>query len=300
MQRWILFVILLLLPCSYCSAQSLRESRAYAPTKTPGKPESPLPAITTSSPADHPSSTTNSTIPVGDSLQQLITKSVIEHAPREYENNKKWGGTKRVMSGLDWEFEGAKIETRRQWREANHGSWSMYRVKLVDAAEKFQVRLENLRDVGDNTAECDFIVLGTLHCFGRLAEWRRGVQLYSLSAEGEARVRLQSHVSMKMVFAGDALPPDILLSPKFTSAELILEDLQIQRVSRAEGPLVKQLSGLVESGVDDYLADHRQQLVDKLNAQLAKKQDKFRIPLSKLVESPWGSWFGDYFKNSKN
>ena len=291
MLRHLLLCLLFTLPGA-AWGQSLRESRPLAIPKLPQQKQVVEPSAVVASPA-------GKEIPFGESLQKTITQLVIEQAPREYENKKKWGGTKKIMSGLDWEIDGVKVETRRQWKEANHGSWSMYRVKLIDAEDKFQVRLENLRDVGDSTAECDLVVVGTLSFYGRLSEWRRGIQLYSLSAEGEARVRLQSHLTMKMSFDLRTLPPDIVVSPKFTAADLILEDLKIQRISHADGPVVKQLSGVVEHGIDDYLADHRQQLVDKMNAQLEKKQDKLRIPLSKLVDSPWGSWFGNFFQGKK-
>jgi len=235
-------------------------------------------------------------IPVGESLQQFITRLVVDEIPREYENTKKWGGTKRVMSGLDWELDGIKIETRRQWKAVNHGTWKRYKLKLVDPEKTFEVRLENLRDLGDNRAAFDLIGVAKLDCSGRLSEWRRGVQLLSLSAEADAKVRLVAHLEVKMGLDPRTLPPDILLRLVVTSADLQLQEFELRRVSKADGPLVKQAGEIVEEGLQEYLAEHRQKLADKINTQLEKKRDKLRVPLSKLTTSAWGEWFSDFFE----
>jgi hypothetical protein len=268
-------------------SQTLRESPTPVLRSTSPRP---APPATTS-----PAATTERIIPVGEALQQTLTRWVLAEVPREYENTKKWGGTKRIVSGLDWELDGLKVETRRQYREANHGSWSRYRLALRDT-EQFQTRLENLCDRGDNTASCDLVVQGNVDCFGRIAEWRRGVQLISLSAEGTARVTFQAHVETHFGLDLRGLPPDIVISPRVTTAELKVDDLRLTRVGQADGPLVRELSDVVERGLDDYLAEYRTKLVEKLNQQIEKKRDHLRIPLSQLTSSPWGTWFQDFLK----
>lgn len=267
-------------------AQSLRDARSIAPPRAP----SPTPLVQNAPPA----APVGTTIPVGESLQSLITKLVVEEIPHEYENTKKWGGTKRVMSGLDWELDGIKVETRRQWKEANHGTWSRYKLRLVEPERTFEVRIENLRDMGDNVAAFDLIGIAQLDCSGRLSKWQRGVQLVSLSGEANAKVRLLAHVEVKMAIDPRTFPPDILLSPKVTSADLALQEFELRRLSKAEGPLVKQVGEVLEEGVQDYLAEHRQKLTDKMNAQIEKKRSKLRVPLSQLTTSAWGQWFEDF------
>lgn len=235
-------------------------------------------------------------IPVGESLQQYLTNLVLEEVPRDYENTKKWGGQKRVMSGLKWEREGIKIESHRQWKQVNHGTWSRYKLKLVDPEQTFEVRLENLRDLGDSTAAFDLIGVARLDCSGRMSQWQRGVQVISLSADATAQVRLTSHIEVKMAAAAGSFPPDIVLSPKVTAADLQLQEFELQRLGIADGPLVKQLGELVEEGVQDYLAEHREKLAEKMNKAIDKKREKLRIPLSKLTTSKWGAWFSGFFE----
>lgn len=283
MGRCCLFFALVLLPGPVV-AQSLREARALPVRKA------------ATAPATTPQPVAGSTIPVGESLQQYITSLVLEEVPREYENTKKWGGKKRVATGLKFEQDGLKIETRRRWKEVNHGTWSRYLLTLVEPEETFEVRLENLRDLGNNTAGFDLIGVAKLTGTGRIAEWRRGVQVISLSGDADAKVRLVAQVEVKMTLDPKTFPPDILLSPKVTTADLQLQQFELQRLGVADGPVVKQLGELVEEGLQDYLAENRVKLAEKMNKQIDKKRDKLRIPLSKLTTSKWGAWFGRFFE----
>ena len=285
MRRLFCIAALILWP-ALAEAQALREARSIPVAKRPGVVAAP----TVSQPVS------GTTIPIGESLQHYITKLILEEVPREYENTKKWGGTKRVTSGLDWEREGIKVETRRQWKEVNHGSWSRYRIKLVDPEKTFEVRLENLTDLGDNVAAFDLVGVAKLSCTARISEWRRGVQIISLSGDADAKVRLVTHVEMKMSLAPGTFPPDILLSPRVTSADLQLQAFELQRLGVADGPLVKQLGEVVEEGLQNYLSENRKKLAEKMNKQLDKKRDKLKIPLSKLTTSTWSTWFSDIFK----
>jgi hypothetical protein len=269
--------------------QSLREARAI-PIARPA----PAAAPATPMPVE------GSTIAISESLQQYITHLVLEEVPPVYENTKKWGGTKRVMSGLDWEQDGLKIETRRRWKNVNHGTWSRYKLELIDPEKTFEVRLENLRDLGDNTAGFDLICVAKLACWARMSQWKRGVQLISLSADADAKVRLVAGVELKMAVDPKTFPPDIVLDPKVTSADLQLHEFELQRLGLADGPVVEQVGELVEEGLQDYLAENRVKLAEKMNKQIDKKRDKLRIPLSKLTKSKWGKWFGSILDAKKD
>jgi hypothetical protein len=128
MIRHLLPAFALLLPECAVQGQTLREAPSYLPRREVAQP-APRDFV---NPGVREVEERGSEIPVGESLQQFITHLVIDEIPHEYENTKKWGGTKRVMSGLDWDRDGLRIETRRQWKDANHGTWSRYKLRLVD------------------------------------------------------------------------------------------------------------------------------------------------------------------------
>jgi hypothetical protein len=260
------------------------------------RPQLAAATVAAPQPVEAAAEVAGSPIAFDESLQQYLTRLVLEEMPREYENTKKWQGSKRVMSGLDVELEGLKLETRRQWKEVNHGTWSRYRLQLIEPENEFDLRLENLRDLGDNRAAFDLVGVARLDCHGRLARWQRGVQLMNVYADADAKVRLTAHVEVKMGLDPRTLPPDILLDPVVTSADLRLEEFKLQRISKADGPVVKQLGEVVEEGIQEYLAENRQKLVDAMNAQIGRKRERLRIPVSKLASSPWGEWFSGFLK----
>ena len=123
-------------------------------------------------------------------FQEWITAVVREHLPHEYEKKKNWGNQAKTMSGLSVRMEDGRLETRRKFKQANDGSWQMYRVTLKNPEEKFDVRIANIRQLPNGNVGIDMTVLASLEVFGRQSLWERGVQLFSISAEADARVKL--------------------------------------------------------------------------------------------------------------
>ena len=225
-----------------------------------------------------------------DAVDELITRLVIDNVPREYEDKKKWGKTRKVMNGLKVETEGMKVETRRTFTEVNHGSWQMYRLTLVDPERQLRVRLADFRDAGEGLLAFSLSVDVKLDAFGRFSEWRRGLQLWSISVEADALARFHGTCELTIGLDPTTFPPDAIFAPKVKTADLQLAEFHLRRVSHAKGPLIKQMSGAVRQMVEDRLRERREKLVEKVNRQLAKNQDKFRLSLAKLATSKWNAW----------
>jgi hypothetical protein len=67
-------------------------------------------------------------------LQPLLVGLILGAIPREYENDKKWGGTKEVSDGLHVKLDNFKIRTKRKKRRSTMGSgndtassWSIHK-----------------------------------------------------------------------------------------------------------------------------------------------------------------------------
>ncbi len=88
--------------------------------------------------------------PISENLQRLITDLTRTVIPHNYENEKDWGKTKDVMRGLYIKREGLRIKTHRTRRSVNHGTWTKYRVELLDPQQQFQVRLQHVRRLPNN------------------------------------------------------------------------------------------------------------------------------------------------------
>mgnify|MGYP006969355973 CR=1 FL=1 len=209
-----------------------------------------------------------------------------EQIPPEYEDEKDWGGTKEIVTGLRFRFEEGRLETYRKRRLVNDGTWTRYRFELKDPAEGFNLKLENLREAGEGKVALDAVLSAHVSTFGRVAQWERGVQLFSLSCEGSARVELRLSGELSLRLDPSKLPPDVLLMPVVTAADLELHEFRVNRVSKVGGEVAEQLGRGMESLLRKKIERSREELAAKLNRKVEQKQDKLRFSLRDLLTSP--------------
>lgn len=222
-------------------------------------------------------------------FQELVTAIAREHLPEQYEKSKNWGQTKRVWAGVKLERDGLRLETRRRYRDVNDGAWQKYRIELIQPRKHFHIELANIRQI-DNKILGEITVVARLHAFGRHSQWERGVQLFSISADATARVRLKAQLEITTRLDATKVPPDLLLSPRVTSAEIEILDFRLDRVSDLSGPMVKSLSSTVREVLEDKLVEKREKLVEKMNKSLAKREEKFRISTADALMSSWARY----------
>lgn len=225
-----------------------------------------------------------------DAANRFIAGLVREHLPREYEDTRRWGGTKRVQSGLDVRLDGLQLKTKRRWKEVNHGTWKMYRVWLLDPNEQLELTIANLRRQEDGSVAFDLHAGARLGLLARIAEWRRDVQLFSISAQGEARVRLTVQCQLAMRLDPRKLPPDLVLAPKVHAADLQIDEFHIDRISKVGGDIAEEIGRGMRRALEEKLAEDRTELADKFNRQIAKNQEKLRLSLHDALASKWGEW----------
>jgi hypothetical protein len=222
-------------------------------------------------------------------FQEWITALVREQLPHNYEKQKNWGHTVRTFDGVSIWMEDGRLETRRKYKQANDGKWQLYRVQFHDPEEKFDVKIANIRKLDENLVGLDVIVLASLHVFGRESLWDHGVQLYSISAEADARVRLWAGVEVATRVDFTRFPPDVALDPKVTAARFEIPDFRIRRIGGLKGPLVRSLSHSTREAVEAKLVEDNAKLVAKLNRAIDKQEKKLRISLADLAASKWRS-----------
>lgn len=220
-------------------------------------------------------------------FQALVAGLVRANLPDKFEDLRDWGQTKVLTTGLRVRREGLKLETKRKRKEVNDGTWKMYRLRVVDKDEQFQLWVENIRETESGRLAFDLTTIARLEAFGRWSVWERGVQLVSLSAEADARVRLRASCQLALRLDPSRLPPDVVLKPTVDRAELELLDFRLRRVSDLHGPLVRQLGRALEDVVEDKLTASRDRLPEKFNRQIDKQQDKLRFSLHDLLTSRW-------------
>lgn len=220
-------------------------------------------------------------------FQVLVAGLVRENLPDKFEDTRHWGQTKELVTGLKIRHDGLRIKTKRKREEVNHGSWKMYRVHVVNPDEEFRLQVENVREASDGRLAFDVVTFAQLHAFGRWSQWERGVQLISLSADADARVRLKADCRLGLHLDPVHLPPDVLLEPEVLQADIQLVDFRLRKISDLRGPLVLKLGRALEDVLRDKLAERGHKLPEKLNRQIAKHRDKLRFSFVEMLRSPW-------------
>jgi hypothetical protein len=229
-------------------------------------------------------------------FQEWITRLVREQLPDNYEKRKNWGHTAKSFDGVSVRLEGGNLKTHRKFREANDGKWQLYRIKLTDPDEKLDVKIAKIRRLPDGKVGLEITAVATLEAFGRQSLWQHGVQLYSVSAEATARVRLWAHAEVATHLDVTRFPPDISLDPKITAAKFEIPDFRLRRVGELHGPLVRSLSHATREALEEKLAEDNAKLVAKLNRAIDKQEKKLKLSFADVMQSRWSGLVGEASK----
>src|SRR3954454_16291656 len=232
-------------------------------------------------------------------FQEWITGLVRQQLPEDYEKRKNWGHQAKSFDGVSIKVEDGRLKTHRKYADKNDGEWQMYRVKLKDPAEKFDIQIANIRKLPDGKVGLEVTAIASLEAFGRQSQWEHGVQVYSISAEADARVRLWANVEVATHVDWSRLPPDISLDPQVTAAKFEVPDFRLRRVGQLEGPLVRSLSHATREALEEKLADDNAKLVAKLNRAIDMQEKKLRVSLADVMKSKWKWLVGDGDENAK-
>ena len=227
------------------------------------------------------------TIHAGTEIDRLLTQIALDSLPDKYEDTKNWGEQTKRWDGIKWRREGIKIESSRRWKMVNHGTWDKYTATIRNPEEEFSLQIKNMRETDDGKIAFEILVAAHLNIEARQSKWVKGVQLYSVNARGHAKVRLNVAIEMNVQMGISNFPPDVILIPNATSAQLELDEFRIDRISKVGGEVAQQITKHARSRLDKKIEDQEQKIVAKINKQLEKKQDEFRLSIADAMKSRW-------------
>jgi hypothetical protein len=228
------------------------------------------------------------TIAADPALDQLITGLALKHMPHTWERNKGWGAQQVRWDGLEWERDGWELHSRRRWKEVNHGTWRKYSASLSEPERHFRVNVSDIRRKADDMLSFTIVFSARIDLFARQAEWIKGVQLYSVSAEGSAEIDLSLDMEMRAELAPGNLPPDLLFRPKVVGANLAIAEFRIDRVSKLGGEFAQQVTQLARAEMDEEIAKKNTEIVSRINREIEDNADKLRLSLADALASRWG------------
>jgi hypothetical protein len=223
------------------------------------------------------------------SLQGLITSMIRENLPDQFESRDHWGDTKEVWAGVDVRREGWQIKTKRRKKQVNHGTWKLYRVRVLEPDRHLQIDVRDVRALPSGRVEFDLLADARLDVFARLAQWELGVQLISLSVNAEARTQFHVRCNLGLKLDPSKLPPDVLLDPQVSQADVRLIEYRVHRISQIGGSVARELGHQARELLDRELAKQNEKLPSKINRQIDRNRDKLRLSVQDLLSSQWGA-----------
>ena len=246
---------------------------------------SALQAQTNTEPAQEEQTTSDSDD--AKQLDDLLTKLALESMPVRHVENKNWGQQSERWDGIKVSFQNGKLHTKRRKKKVNHGTWERYEISLVDPAESFSVELDNFQELAKDEVSFEVAVSADVDVLARQSKWVKGVQLYSISANGSASVQLVLSINLGSSMDVSKFPPDLIFDPLVAEADIELSNFRIDRISKAGGEFTQQLTRLVRGKIDQQIARKEEKLVEKLNAKLEKNKDRFTLSVHDAVKSKW-------------
>ena len=224
-------------------------------------------------------------------FQEWITKIVREHLPNPYEKKKNWGHQEKTFDGISVQLKDGQLKTHRKFKQANDGQWTMYRVTLKNPEEKFEVRVAKIEQLPNGKVGMDISAVASLEVFGRQSLWEKGIQIFSISAEADARVRLWARCEVATRLDPTRFPPDVYLDPEVIAAKFDIPGFKLRRLGHADGPIVHSLSHTAREALEDKLKEDNAKLVASLNKAIAKQEKKLKLSLADVMSSKFGGMF---------
>lgn len=231
-------------------------------------------------PSDSPkASTTVPAIAVNSSIgspemKDWLKKLIQQNLPPSYEDNRKWNKQKEVFSGVHVKLDGLKLETHRNRKLVNAGTWTRYEITFVEPEKNLQVDFTRLEVINNDTIAFETIIITPLDIEGQLAEWARDVKLFSITAHADAKAKLILAGKVKFRLNVLKLPPDVTIVPKIDHASVDLLEYRLRKLSRIDGDAAKLLGKGMRGAIDDKIDDVNETLAAKINRQLEKRKEK--------------------------
>jgi hypothetical protein len=222
-------------------------------------------------------------------LDDFLTKLALDSMPVRYVEDKDWGQQSERWDGVKVSFKDGRLKTKRRKKKVNHGTWKRYEASLIDPNESFSVQLNNFRETESDRVTFDVRATAKIKLEARQSKWVKGIQLYSISADGSANVQLILSVSLGSQMDVTKFPPDLIFDPHIDAAKIQLSGFRIDHVSKAGGEIAQQITRAVRKKIDEKIARKEEKLVEKLNAKIEKSRDRFTLSIHDAVKSKWAS-----------
>jgi hypothetical protein len=223
-------------------------------------------------------------------LSEWVRSITLMNLPPNVEDNRKWGRTKSVYDGFHLSLDGLRVDTKRKWKTVKHGTWSRYFIEFIDPAERLKIDVTKLEVQPNGRLFSTSLMITTpLKLFGRVSQFQRDVQWISVSTKAEAVVAMQIDCDVAIKLNPRVFPPDIEFHPSVTRAQVELQEFDVSEISQIHGEVAEWLGKGIQKVLQRKLSEANDKLVEKINASLAKQQDKLKLSAQAWLSSSFNT-----------
>ena len=169
---------------------------------------------------------------------------------REHEDTRHWGQTTDVLDGWKVSVDGLKIRTKRRWKAVNHGTWKRYRITQVEPDRNLTLAIHDVHHLEDGRVAFRIELESKINCGARISKWEYGVRLASVSVTADADVLLSVSCVLATKLNLTRIPPDVILRPKVTDADITLQRFEVHQISKLDGKIAEELGRGLRKLVD--------------------------------------------------
>jgi hypothetical protein len=219
------------------------------------------------------------------SLSNLIQTLVVDSIPRDFDNKKDWGKTKRVVNGLSLKNDGDGLKLREHKKEVNDGVWKEYHGTLVDPQQQFHVRLANLHAGAPGHTALQLVLTAQLHGDARVEQWKDGIRLLDATSDADCKLEVTLGCDVAWHWGPGGLLGELIVEPKVTSVDITLLEFRLNHVGKLGGWAAKELGEGLKGTVSHELHQQQPKLVEKINATIEKKKDRLHFSPDQALAS---------------
>lgn len=220
-------------------------------------------------------------------LSDLVRQTILDNLPREFTGDNDWGQKREVLSGLKFKTDDGRLRISKRTKEVNDGVWTNYRVMLIDPAQQFRLRVANLRRVAPGRLAVQVFLSAQLAGEARYERWRRGVKMLNFKVEAQSTFEAALNCEIGLRFVSGRFLRELAVDPKVTSVRLSLVDINLDRVSRIDGPVAQELGDRLTHALDRELRGRQDEVARKLNEAVHSHPEKLRFSADNFISQGW-------------
>jgi hypothetical protein len=230
-----------------------------------------------------PPPTTDASPPVGESLSALAQRIVLDSLPKQFEDQRDWGQTKKIVNGLHLKEEGDRLKIEKHTKEVKDGIWKQYRIDVVDPEHQLQIRIADVHQTDAGHSAFQILLSAKLHGVASWEQWKDGIKLLNANVEADSRIEARLDCEMAVDWKPSGVLGQLSIEPKVTGARLELVDFDLKKVSKIEGRAAHELGERLQNTLAKKLHAEEPKLLEKLNKAIQNRQDRLRFSPDDVV-----------------